>query len=679
MVWPLVQLGWLKDAGTPCPPGTAVISLVYIQFQSDQRGRLRREGKESHRPDVALDPCETVLLPNVNWYAVAAGLLIATETLLIVWLLFRRAARIRMRLLLEERLRFETLLSDLSAGLIHIAASDIDAALEAALRRVIAFLRVDRGNLDEHVPGAPGIRISWAAPGVEALPPVMDVTQFPWTAATLERGEVVRFSRRDDLSEEAATDQASYARAGTRSHVSIPLRAGGPLLGVLSFESVSDDRVWPDELVERLRLLSEAFASALERKRVELSLAERLRFERLLSTLTATFSDLSAVDFDREVQRGLHRVVDFLAVDRGSLIEFTREGRTARSWAIEEWMDMGEFPWMTARLQSGAAVHVSQLEELPDDAPVDRRSYLAHRVKPQIAVPLLVGGTVVGGLVFSTVGAERARSEELIQQLHLLGEVFANALSRRQKELEARRLRQDLTHIGRVSAMGELTASLAHELNQPLTAILSNAQAAQRLLATDSVNLDEIREILTDIVFDDKRAGAVIHRLHTLLKKGDLEFAPLDVNEVVSEVAWLVRSDATVRGVSMNLELGADLPKVRGDRGQLQQVVLNLVLNGFDAMREPSARDAILVIRTASDGPKAVEVAVQDSGTGIDETAVARMFDPLYTTKAEGLGMGLAIARTIVDGHGGRLEAANNVLGGATFRFTLPVDTDSAR
>ena len=127
----------------------------------------------------------------------------------------------------------------------------------------------------------------------------------------------------------------------------------------------------------------------------------------------------------------------------------------------------------------------------------------------------------MGGLVFSTVGAERAKSDELIQQLQLLGEVFANALSRKQGELEAQRLRQDLTHIGRVSAMGELTASLAHELSQPLTAILSNAQAAQRLLAADAVDLEQIREILSDIVADDKRAGDVIRRLRVLLKKGD--------------------------------------------------------------------------------------------------------------------------------------------------------------
>jgi signal transduction histidine kinase len=444
---------------------------------------------------------------------------------------------------------------------------------------------------------------------------------------------------------------------------------------VLSFASVRSERAWPDALVERLRLLSEAFASTLERKRVELSLAERLRFEKLLSSLSTAFSQLSAGDFSREVQRGLHRVVDFLGVARGSLIEFSRDGGTAHSWAIEEWMDVGEFPWMTARLQRGDVVSFSELEKLPDEAAVDRQSYLAHRVKPQVAMPLVAGGAVVGGLVFSTGDADRLGSAELLPmpQLQLLGEVFANALSRKQGELETQRLRQELTHIGRVSAMGELTASLAHELNQPLTAILSNAQAAQHLLAADVIDLEEIREILSDIVEDDKRAAAVIRRLRSLLKKGDLEFVPLDVNDIVGEVAWLVKNDALIRNVSMSLELAPDLPSVLGDRVQLQQVVLNLVLNGLDALRPPWAGARTLVIRTARDGAAAVTVAVQDSGTGIDAKDTDRIFQPLYTTKAEGLGMGLAIARTIVDAHDGRLVAANNDHGGATVRFTLPV------
>jgi two-component system, LuxR family, sensor kinase FixL len=165
----------------------------------------------------------------------------------------------------------------------------------------------------------------------------------------------------------------------------------------------------------------------------------------------------------------------------------------------------------------------------------------------------------------------------------------------------------------------------------------------------------------------------VIHRLRVLLRKGDLEFAPLAVNEIVGEVAWLVRSDALIRNVSMSLELAPDLPSVLGDRVQLQQVVLNLVLNGLEALRPPWAGARTLVIRTATAGTAAVTVAVQDSGTGIDEKDTDCIFQPLYTTKAEGLGMGLAIARTIVDAHGGRLVAANNEHGGATVYFTLPV------
>jgi two-component system sensor kinase FixL len=221
--------------------------------------------------------------------------------------------------------------------------------------------------------------------------------------------------------------------------------------------------------------------------------------------------------------------------------------------------------------------------------------------------------------------------------------------------------------------MGELSASLAHELNQPLTAILSNAQAAQNLLACDVVDLEAMREILTDIVADDKRAAAVIRRLRSLLRKGELEFVPLDVNEIVSEVGWLVKNDALTRNVSLRLDLASDLPAVLGDRVQLQQVVLNLVLNGLEALRPPWAGGQTLVIRTARDDGTSVTVAVQDSGAGIDEKDTDRIFQPFYTTKGEGLGMGLAIARTIVDAHGGRLAAANNEHGGATVQFTLPI------
>ena len=177
-----------------------------------------------------------------------------------------------------------------------------------------------------------------------------------------------------------------------------------------------------------------------------------------------------------------------------------------------------------AQLQRGATVRFTRLEELPDvEAAVDRQTYRRLGVKSQVAIPLTVEGIVVGALAFSTVASERAWRDEFVQRLQLLGDVFANTLSRRRSEMEGQRLRQDLAHVGRVSTMGELTASLAHELNQPLTAILSNAQAVRRILDSDTADLGEIRDILGDIVEDDKRAGEVIHRLRGFLKKSTLE------------------------------------------------------------------------------------------------------------------------------------------------------------
>jgi signal transduction histidine kinase len=419
------------------------------------------------------------------------------------------------------------------------------------------------------------------------------------------------------------------------------------------------------------------------RRRAEVLLGERLRFETLLSEQVATFSRISPADVDREIQRALRRIADLLGVDSGNLTEYSDDSRIARvthSWVADgvgpqpPAIGFEEIPWVVTRLRRGELAMFSKIEELPESAAaVDRQTYRRLGIKSQVAVPLTVEGEVVGALAFSTVGTERAWRDEFVQRLHLLGDVFANTLSRRRSEMEGQRLRQDLAHVGRVSTMGELTASLAHELNQPLTAILSNAQAALRLLASDKADLADIRDILGDIVEDDKRAAEVIHRLRGFLKKSNLELSPLDIGELVSQVARLVSSDAIIRNVSIRLELTPGLPPVCGDRVQLQQVILNLLMNGLDAMRESSEGERTLVLRTlGADHAASVVVAVEDSGMGIDEADLEHVFHAFYTTKPEGLGMGLAIARSIVEAHGGRLEARNNPGRGATFSFTLP-------
>jgi two-component system sensor kinase FixL len=248
---------------------------------------------------------------------------------------------------------------------------------------------------------------------------------------------------------------------------------------------------------------------------------------------------------------------------------------------------------------------------------------------------------------------------------------------RKRAESELQRNREELAHVTRVSTMGELAASLAHELNQPLTAILSNAQAAQRFLSVKPTDLDEIKDILKDIVEDNNRAGEVIHRMRALVKKEDLAFAALDIAGVVRDVIQLVHSDAILRNVRVSLEASPNLPSVRGDRVQLQQVVLNLLLNAFEAMKDTPTAEREALVRTEITGVNEVEVAVCDRGVGLTSDKLDKIFEPFFTTKKDGLGMGLSISRSIVDRHGGRLWAENNRDRGATFHVVLPVLADA--
>jgi two-component system sensor kinase FixL len=220
--------------------------------------------------------------------------------------------------------------------------------------------------------------------------------------------------------------------------------------------------------------------------------------------------------------------------------------------------------------------------------------------------------------------------------------------------------------------MGELTTSLAHEINQPLTAILSNAEAAQRFLSQASPDISEIRQILEDIIRDDRRANDVVRKVRALVKKEKLRDEPLDLNEVILVVVDLIRADSLLQGLSIATDLSPGLAVIHGDGIQLQQVILNLILNGAAAMRNSPSGQRKIIVRTAMLDSRTVKAFVTDFGTGIDENNIDRLFEPFYTTKPEGLGMGLSISQTIIKAHGGTMEARNNREGGATFAFTLP-------
>jgi PAS domain S-box-containing protein len=246
--------------------------------------------------------------------------------------------------------------------------------------------------------------------------------------------------------------------------------------------------------------------------------------------------------------------------------------------------------------------------------------------------------------------------------------------SLKRAELEAAERRNEVTHLTRVAILGELSGALAHELNQPLTAILSNAQAAQRLLARTPVDLDEVREILRDIGDDDKRAGAVINRLRALMKRGEAKLLPLNLNDLANEVLELAHSELVERNVAVVTRLTPGLPDIRGDRVQLQQVLLNLIMNACEAMTGNGVVDRSLQVSTGHDGNGCLQLTVADRGPGIPREMIDRIFEPFITTKAQGLGVGLSICQSIVGAHDGRLWGVNNPDCGASFIVSLPID-----
>ena len=242
---------------------------------------------------------------------------------------------------------------------------------------------------------------------------------------------------------------------------------------------------------------------------------------------------------------------------------------------------------------------------------------------------------------------------------------------RQRAEHEIATQRSELAHLGRVALLGELSGALAHELNQPLAAILANARAAQRMLSRDTLDVPEFQAILDDIVSDDRRAGAVIQRVRALIRKDEHELHPVAPNDLVADVLELAHSDLIQRAVIVSTRLAPSLPEVAADRVQLQQVLLNLIVNACDAMTDNVTGDRLLIVATALRG-SSVRISITDSGTGIATEPIDEVFQPFVTSKRNGLGLGLAICRSIVDAHGGRMWAVNNRERGATFHVLLP-------
>jgi signal transduction histidine kinase len=581
----------------------------------------------------------------------------------------------------DALLKFERLLAELSARFINLPASQIDDAITDALRQIVILLDVDRSQLIRFTgePGVAQVTHSWAVEDVPLVPPKSLTESFPWAIRCLQIGRPVIIARLDDLPPEASVDTASFVRVGVKSNLTMPMIVSGRVEGAITFGCLRRERTWPADLVARVRVLAEVFANALAHKRTEETLSAAMEFERLVSDTFSRLLTAASGEMDAVIDRSLREMAQVLGAERATLwgrVAGKGEFRKTHRWLAEgvpvppSTTGSAALPWISRQIIAGALVRFVRLEELPPEAAADLPMLRELAIRSMILVPLVTPSEVVGALSFATVHEERGWPEALVPRVKLLGEVFASVLARNESERREAEATAQAIHAARVGTMGAFTASLAHELTQPLAAIQSNAETAARLLNLPTPDLDELRSTLQDIVADDRRAADLIHKLRRYLRKGEAERQALDLRAALTEAIRFVNSAAADQGIELWVDAGNGL-RIDGDPVQIQQVLVNLMLNAFDAVasRDSGARQVTVIARQE---PSGVSVEVTDSGTGMSDNTLMQIFQPFFTTKPGGMGLGLSISRSIVEAHGGALTARSTPDRGTTFRIEFP-------
>jgi signal transduction histidine kinase len=608
-------------AGVRFGPAGASLVLVEIALLGNW-GSLNSRG-----PFQGLALAERVLALQLGLSVIAVPILCLAALIEERW---------RTEAELAERLAFEQVLSRMSAALVLASGRGIEDAAAIWLGKLAVFLQVDcawllkRGADDQLA-----LASSWVAPGVPVMSSIDPQRDLGGVVRRLKEEDAVLVENVDDLT---PAERAPLRRLGVHGLFCLPIGAAGRVLGGLVFASVGTPRVWSEVLRARLQLVSEVFASALARQAAD----EALRTgEAMKSSILASLSSGVAV---------IDRAGTIVAVNERwtSLAHDQHEIVTGEVGVGANYLQLSLHAAVQGAPHAGA-VHAG-LEG------VLGRSRSSFTLEYQTDGPAGERWAVL-----SVVPLSGAQGGAVI--------THTDITERRRAQMEAERSRQELAHFARVSAMGELTASLAHQLNQPLTGILTNAQAAQRMLHDSEPDLPELRSILDDIVEDDRRAGEVIQQLRDLMRKAPSARVLLDMNTTLERVVRLVSSDAVIKSVTIELDLTPDMAIVRGNRVELQQVILNLLLNALDAVSRSEERRVVVRTLLTVEG---IEVRVEDSGHGLDGGTEERIFEPFFTSKPEGMGMGLSVARSIIDAHDGRIYAKRRDPVGTIVAFELP-------
>jgi len=534
---------------------------------------------------------------------------------------------------LEELLAFERLLSDLSARFANVADEQVIAEIESALKQLLKFLGFDRSVFAEFTDeGKQDILCSVVVRGVEPLLPGSIPAWGDWFVRELRSGRTIVIRSYEDFPPEAAAAAEYYRRVGLRFQLVIPLPVSGRTVASIGLSAFRPTREWPDDFIARVRVIGEVMVQALLRKRSDAALrASEERWRSIFETST-----LGITVFDQD----LHYIATNPAFR--AMLGYTDEELrqlTPLDITVEEERETVQI--RLAELQQGKVDHYEVVKQ--------------YRRKD---------GKVIWG--HSSV----ARAMESRPQMFIATMIDITESKGAQDKLRA--TQTELARVTSLTAAGQMAASMAHEIKQPLAAIVTGGSAGLRWLSKPTPDLQEVRAVLESIVSEGNRAGQVIDGIRAMFKNDSREKALLDVNEVIREVIALLHSELQNHQILVQTELISQLPPVLADRVQLRQVVANLVANAIEAMGTVADRARTLRVKSVIREPDGVLIMVEDSGPGIDPENVDRIFHPFFTTKSQGTGMGLPVCRSIIEAHNGRLSVRPAADRGSVFQISLP-------
>jgi len=410
---------------------------------------------------------------------------------------------------------------------------------------------------------------------------------------------------------------------------------------------------------------------------------EVTRFDSVIGELSEAMARVTADGVDREIEAWLGRICKVLDLDRAGIFERDAPDepvRTTHTWLrpncvpFPRHFDPEKFMRATTdRVMAGERFVFARPSDIPAELLDAKRFMERYGPKATAVVPMWAGGRVIGAASFGKFRSSRNWPHEVIDQLVLAARLFGCAIERKQAEKAMRAARTEVRVATRRNSMSELIASLSHEINQPLAAILSNLGGVARLLNQGNPQPELALEAVNSAIDDTKRTAAIVRRIRFMFKKHVEHKAALAIGSVIGEVMKLTAGEAAVRRISVRVQVSPSVRRVVGDLIQLQQCLMNLTMNAFDAITEAGSDRRDVAIKVAPEKAGWVAVSLSDTGAGIAPAVANRLFEPFVTTKSDGMGLGLLVARSIVENHGGRIWSAPNPDGGTTFTFTLPL------